>query len=109
MALNLCILFSNYLLLVDRCMRRSPSMTVVGNACGALWNISARCVEDQQTLIELGALHLLKNLTNSKHRLVALGSSATIKNLMQFKTEGIRTLPFSLVFWQLCVVFVYME
>ncbi|KAF6017239.1 hypothetical protein EB796_024448 [Bugula neritina] len=33
---------------------KSPSMTVVGNACGALWNISARCVEDQQTLIELG-------------------------------------------------------
>jgi len=26
----------------------SPSLTVVSNACGTLWNLSARCAEDQQ-------------------------------------------------------------
>lgn len=27
---------------------RSPSLTVVSNACGTLWNLSARCKEDQK-------------------------------------------------------------
>lgn len=67
---------------------RSPSLAVVGNACGALWNISARSSADQKTLISLGAVSLLKNLVSSKHRLISMGSSATIKNLTAFKQDG---------------------
>lgn len=67
---------------------RSPSLAIVGNACGALWNISARCPEDQSSLINLSAIAMLKSLTTSKHRLISLGSAATIKNLMAFKNEG---------------------
>lgn len=29
---------------------RSTSLTIVSNACGTLWNLSARCEEDQNTL-----------------------------------------------------------
>ena len=28
----------------------SPSLTIVSNACGTLWNLSARCQEDQKAL-----------------------------------------------------------
>ena len=75
-----------YVYMFDLC--RSPSLAIVGNACGALWNISARCPEDQKALIDLSAISMLKNLTSSKHRLISLGSAATIKNLMAFKNEG---------------------
>ena len=42
-----------YRLLLDQL--RSSSMTVVSNAAGTLWNLSARSVTDQTTLIQLGA------------------------------------------------------
>lgn len=35
---------------------KSPSLTVVSNACGTLWNLSARCPQDQKRLWELGEL-----------------------------------------------------
>jgi len=74
----LLVFFSN----LYSCIYRSPSLAIVGNACGALWNISARSYVDQKTLIDLGAIPMLKNLVTSKHRLISLGSSATIKNLL---------------------------
>lgn len=61
---------------------RSPSLTVVSNACGTLWNLSARCPEDQKILMELGAMNMLKNLVHSKHKMISMGSAAALKNLL---------------------------
>ena len=60
---------------------RSPSLTVVSNACGTLWNLSARCKEDQATLRELGAVPMLRSLVHSRHKMIATASSAALKNL----------------------------
>ena len=60
---------------------RSPSLTVVSNACGTLWNLSARCKEDQATLRDLGAIPMLRNLVHSRHKMIATASSAALKNL----------------------------
>lgn len=60
---------------------RSPSLTVVSNACGTLWNLSARCKEDQAALRELGAVPMLRSLVHSRHKMIATASSAALKNL----------------------------
>ena len=60
---------------------KSPSITVVSNSCVTLWNLSARCPQDQQTLWESGAVPMLRNLTNSRHKMIAMGATATLKNL----------------------------
>lgn len=64
---------------------RSPSLRVISNVCGALWNLSARCVEDQELLWELGAVSLLKSLINSKHKAISQASAAALRNLMTVK------------------------
>ncbi|XP_057336389.1 uncharacterized protein LOC130674959 isoform X2 [Microplitis mediator] len=61
---------------------RSPSLTVVSNACGALWNLSARCPYDQRLLWDLGAVPMLRSLVHSKHKMISMGSSAALKNLL---------------------------
>nr|XP_050861796.1 uncharacterized protein LOC127069121 isoform X5 [Vespula vulgaris] len=61
---------------------RSPSLTVVSNACGALWNLSARCPQDQRLLWSLGAVPMLRSLVHSKHKMISMGSSAALKNLL---------------------------
>jgi len=61
---------------------RSTSLTIVSNACGTLWNLSARCAEDQQALWEMGAVGMLRNLVHSKHKMISMGSSAALKNLL---------------------------
>lgn len=61
---------------------KSPSLTIVSNACGTLWNLSAKCVEDQKTLWELGAAPMLRSLNHSKHIMIATGSRAALKNLL---------------------------
>ncbi|XP_017752686.1 PREDICTED: uncharacterized protein LOC108545528 isoform X2 [Eufriesea mexicana] len=61
---------------------RSPSLTVVSNACGALWNLSARCPQDQRLLWDLGAVPMLHSLIHSKHKMISMGSSAALKNLL---------------------------
>ena len=66
---------------------RSPSLTVVSNACGTLWNLSARCAEDQSTLLQLGAVAMLKNLVHSRHRMISMGSAAALKNLLTAATN----------------------
>ena len=68
---------------------RSPSLRIVSNACGALWNLSARCVQDQQLLWELGAVSLLKSLVNSKHKAISTASSAALRNLMAIKPVSV--------------------
>ncbi|KAH0552150.1 uncharacterized protein LOC123270267 [Cotesia glomerata] len=67
---------------------RSPSLTVVSNACGALWNLSARCPYDQRLLWDLGAVPMLRSLVHSKHKMISMGSSAALKNLLSARPCG---------------------
>ncbi|OUC49660.1 Armadillo/beta-catenin-like repeat protein [Trichinella nativa] len=62
----------------------AKSLTVISNACGALWNLSNSSVQEQKLLCELGAVEPLQTLTQSKHALIRLASSATLKNLQTF-------------------------
>lgn len=64
---------------------KSESLTVVNNACGTLWNLSARCREDQQFLWDNGAVPMLRSLINSKHKMISKGSHAALRNLLNFK------------------------
>lgn len=64
---------------------RSESLTVVSNACGTLWNLSARCPEDQKYLCENGAIPMLRSLVHSKHKMISNGSNAALKNLINYK------------------------
>lgn len=65
----------------------SSSLTIVSNACGTLWNLSARCAEDQQMLWDLGAINKLRNLIHSKHKMISMGSAAALKNLLSARPE----------------------
>ncbi|XP_062870908.1 adenomatous polyposis coli protein isoform X2 [Trichomycterus rosablanca] len=61
---------------------KSHSLTIVSNACGTLWNLSARNSKDQEALWEMNAVSMLKNLIHSKHKMIAMGSAAALRNLM---------------------------
>ncbi|XP_061553733.1 adenomatous polyposis coli protein isoform X1 [Phycodurus eques] len=61
---------------------KSHSLTIVSNACGTLWNLSARDAKDQEALWELGAVGTLRNLIHSRHKMIAMGSAAALRNLM---------------------------
>uniref|UniRef100_A0A4W3GSR5 APC regulator of WNT signaling pathway 2 n=1 Tax=Callorhinchus milii TaxID=7868 RepID=A0A4W3GSR5_CALMI len=61
---------------------KSHSLTIVSNACGTLWNLSARNSRDQELLWDLGAVSMLRNLIHSKHKMIALGSAAALRNLL---------------------------
>uniref|UniRef100_A0A8C4TS72 APC regulator of WNT signaling pathway 2 n=1 Tax=Erpetoichthys calabaricus TaxID=27687 RepID=A0A8C4TS72_ERPCA len=61
---------------------RSHSLTIVSNACGTLWNLSARSPQDQELLWDMGAVSMLRNLINSKHKMIAMGSAAALRNLL---------------------------
>ena len=67
---------------------RSPSLTIVSNSCGTLWNFSARSRTDQELLWELGAVQMLQSLTNSKHKTISECSVAALKNLYTARPEG---------------------
>ncbi|KAL2764131.1 adenomatous polyposis coli protein 2 isoform 2 [Daubentonia madagascariensis] len=60
----------------------SHSLTIVSNACGTLWNLSARSTRDQELLWDLGAVGMLRNLVHSKHKMIAMGSAAALRNLL---------------------------
>nr|XP_055039574.1 adenomatous polyposis coli protein 2 isoform X1 [Misgurnus anguillicaudatus]XP_055039575.1 adenomatous polyposis coli protein 2 isoform X1 [Misgurnus anguillicaudatus] len=61
---------------------RSHSLTIVSNACGTLWNLSARSPKDQELLWDFGAVSMLRNLIHSKHKMIAMGSAAALRNLL---------------------------
>lgn len=61
---------------------KSESLTVVSNACNMLWNLSARCEQDQKYLHDNGAVPMLRSLINSKHQMISNGSKAALKNLV---------------------------
>eukprot|EP00069_Balaena_mysticetus_P010469 bmy_06673T0 len=60
----------------------SHSLTIVSNACGTLWNLSARSAGDQELLWDLGAVGMLRSLVHSKHKMIAMGSAAALRNLL---------------------------
>ncbi|XP_046389958.1 adenomatous polyposis coli protein-like isoform X2 [Ischnura elegans] len=68
---------------------KSPSLTIVSNACGTLWNLSARCGdgEDQRALLDMGAMSMLRSLVHSKHKMISMGSSAALKNLLSAQQQ----------------------
>ncbi|KAM3874001.1 adenomatous polyposis coli protein [Diretmus argenteus] len=61
---------------------KSHSLTIVSNACGTLWNLSARNARDQEALWDMGAVGMLRNLIHSRHKMIAMGSAAALRNLM---------------------------
>ncbi|KAJ8273998.1 hypothetical protein COCON_G00086230 [Conger conger] len=61
---------------------RSHSLTIVSNACGTLWNLSARSPVDQELLWDLGAVAMLRSLIHSRHKMIAMGSAAALRNLL---------------------------
>ncbi|XP_056372747.1 adenomatous polyposis coli protein 2 isoform X2 [Hyla sarda] len=61
---------------------KSHSLTIVSNACGTLWNLSARSPQDQELLWDLGGVSMLRNLIHSKHKMIAMGSAAALRNLL---------------------------
>ncbi|XP_069072512.1 adenomatous polyposis coli protein 2 isoform X2 [Pleurodeles waltl] len=61
---------------------KSHSLTIVSNACGTLWNLSARSPTDQELLWDLGGVSMLRNLIHSKHKMIAMGSAAALRNLL---------------------------
>ena len=69
---------------------KSKNKVVLANACGILWNISARCPEDQKILWNLGCIPLLDVLKSSQHRNVAEYASKALRNLLAYgKTNGL--------------------
>lgn len=66
---------------------KSPSLTIVSNACGTLWNLSAKSPVDQEILWRLGAPTMLRSLNHSKHKMIAMGSSAALKNLLSARPQ----------------------
>ncbi|KAG8227648.1 hypothetical protein J437_LFUL007844, partial [Ladona fulva] len=90
MQVIILIIYSRQILREHDCLKvllqqlKSPSLTIVSNACGTLWNLSARCGdgEDQRALLEMGAMSMLRSLVHSKHKMISMGSSAALKNLL---------------------------
>lgn len=83
-----CILRQNGCLETLLQQLKSSSLTIVSNACGTLWNLSARCPEDQVALWDLGAVPMLQSLTNSKHKTISTCSLAALKNLYAARPSG---------------------
>uniref|UniRef100_A0A1Q3FWR5 Putative beta-catenin-binding protein apc n=1 Tax=Culex tarsalis TaxID=7177 RepID=A0A1Q3FWR5_CULTA len=67
---------------------KSPSLTVVSNACGTLGSLSGDCAEDQRFLRENGAIPMLRSLIYSKHKMISNGSSMALKNLLKPTTAS---------------------
>lgn len=61
---------------------KSSNLTILNNASGIVWNLSAKCIVDQDALIKSGAAELLSSLTTSKHKMIALSASAALRNLL---------------------------
>lgn len=66
---------------------KSPSLTVVSNACGTLGNLSAHCVEDQKFLRDNGAIPMLRSLIYSKHKMISSGSTIALRHLLACKSN----------------------
>ena len=63
---------------------KSKNRTVLANATGILWNLSARCPENQKLLWDLGSIPLLDVLQSSKQRNIAENARGALRNLLAF-------------------------
>ncbi|KAA3680492.1 hypothetical protein DEA37_0013389, partial [Paragonimus westermani] len=73
-----------YPILIDL-LRNAPSLTVVVNVCGTLWNLTAapHCpAAELLVLCRLGVVDWLHQLAQSPHELVRNSSTAVLRNLM---------------------------
>ena len=68
---------------------KSKNKTVLANATGILWNLSARCPEDQKAFWDLGVIPLLDVHKTSEHKSIAENSRGALRNLLAFgQTNG---------------------
>lgn len=66
---------------------KSPNVAIVNNACCTLSNLSAKCDVDRQALIKMGAINILRELSNSKHEVILFSSNSLLKNLLAKETK----------------------
>ena len=68
---------------------KSKNKTVLANATGTLWNLSARFPEDQKVLWDLGCVPLLDVLQTAHHKNIAEYARGALRNLLAFgRTNG---------------------
>ena len=63
---------------------KSKNRTVLSNATGILWNVSARSPEDQKLLWDLGCIPLLDVLQTAHYKNVAECARGALRNLLAF-------------------------
>lgn len=63
---------------------KSKNKTVLANATGVLWNLSARNHEDQRLLWDLGCIPLLHVLQTTRHKSIAEGARGALRNLLAY-------------------------
>lgn len=51
---------------------------MVNNACGIICNLSSKCSAIQEQLIQMRVEQILHPLANSKHKMIAMNSSAIL-------------------------------
>lgn len=68
---------------------KSKNRTVLANATGILWNLSARFPEDQKVLWDLGCVPLLDVLQTANQKNIAEYARGALRNLLAFgRTNG---------------------
>ncbi len=67
---------------------KSKNKTVLANATGTLWNLSARCPEDQRLLWTLGCVPLLDVHATSEHRNIGENARGALRNLLAFGQQN---------------------
>lgn len=68
---------------------KSKNKTVLANATGVLWNLSAHHYEDQKILWDLGCIPLLDIHRTSEHKSIRENARGALRNLLAFgQTNG---------------------
>ncbi len=68
---------------------KSKNKTVLANATGILWNLSAHHYEDQKILWDLGCIPLLDVHRTSEHKSICENARGALRNLLAFgQTNG---------------------
>lgn len=63
---------------------KSKNRTVLSNSTGILWNLSARCPDNQKLLWDLGCVPLLDVLQTHRQKNIAENARAALRNLLAF-------------------------
>lgn len=73
----------------------SSNDTIVSMSCGALWNLSARSLPDQELLRECGAVSTLRSLSLHPDKNIAKSANGALRNLMVSSPPSRSTSPAS--------------